>query len=119
MPDAIIIATGSEVSLAVVAAKELKEKDIHIRVISMPCQEAYLRQSNAYKRTCIPHGFDNILAIESGLGESWYKFVGSKGRLLTIESFGLSGTGSDVMEYFGFTVKNIKKQINKLITRSR
>ena len=119
MPDAIIIATGSEVSLAVVAAKELKEKDIHIRVISMPCQEAYLRQSNAYKRTCIPHGFDNILAIESGLGESWYKFVGSKGRLLTIESFGLSGTGSDVMEYFGFTVKNIKKQINKLITRNR
>jgi len=119
MPDAIIIATGSEVSLAVVAAKELKEKDIHIRVISMPCQEAYLRQSNAYKRTCIPHGFDNILAIESGLGESWYKFVGSKGSLLTIESFGLSGTGSDVMEYFGFTVKNIKKQINKLITRNR
>ena len=67
----------------------------------------------------IPHDFDNILAIESGLGESWYKFIGSKGSLLTIESFGLSGTGSDVMEYFGFTVKNIKKQNNKLITRNR
>ncbi len=118
-PDAIIIATGSEVSIAIEAAKELKQKNVTVRVISMPCQEAYLRQTNSYKNKCIPNEFDNILAIESGLGDSWYKFVGKKGILLTIESFGLSGTGSDVMNHFGFTIKNIKKQINKLIIKNR
>ena len=118
-PDAIIIASGSEVSISVEAAEELKSNGINVRVISMPCQEVYDRQPDAYKNKCIPINFDNILAIESGVSESWYKFIGKKGSLITMESFGLSGTGSDVMKYFGFTVSNIKQKIKKLIKKNR
>ncbi len=116
-PDGIIIASGSEVSIALQAATELKDKDLDIRVISMPCQEVYERQSVAYKNKCIPKDFDNILAVESGKGQSWFKYIGKEGSMITMESFGLSGTGNDVMRYFGFTVSNIKKQIQKLINR--
>ena len=116
-PDGIIIASGSEVSIALQAAMELKDKDMDIRVISMPCQEVYERQSVAYKNKCIPKNFDNILAVESGKGQSWFKYIGKEGSMITMESFGLSGTGNDVMRYFGFTVSNIKKQIQKLINR--
>ena len=118
-PDGIIIASGSEVSIALQAAMELKDKDLDIRVISMPCQELYERQSSAYKNKCIPKNFNNILAVESGKGQSWYKYIGKEGSMITMESFGLSGTGKDVMRYFGFTVSNIKKQIQKLINRNR
>ena len=117
IPDGIIIATGSEVSIALQAALELKGKGLDIRVISMPCQELYERQSSAYKNKCIPKNFNNILAVESGKGQSWYKYTGKEGSMITMESFGLSGTGSDVMRHFGFTVNNIKKQIQKLINR--
>tara|TARA_Y100000768_G_scaffold202532_1_gene152353 strand:+ start:4944 stop:6935 length:1992 start_codon:yes stop_codon:yes gene_type:complete len=116
-PDGIIIATGSEVSLALEAAKQLESKNIQIRVVSMPCQELYERQSVSYKNNCIPKNFDNILVVESGKGDTWYKYIGKKGSMITMESFGLSGTGSDVMKHFGFTVGNIKKQIQKLINR--
>ena len=116
-PDGIIIASGSEVSIALQAAMELKDKDLDIRVISMPCQELYERQTVAYKNKCIPKNFDNILAVESGKGQSWFRYIGKKGSMITMESFGLSGTGNDVMRYFGFTVTNIKKQMQKLIKR--
>ena len=116
-PDGIIIASGSEVSIALQAAMELKDKELDIRVISMPCQELYERQTAAYKNKCIPKNFDNILAVESGKGQSWFKYIGTKGSMITMESFGLSGTGNDVMRYFGFTVTNIKKQMQKLIKR--
>ena len=118
-PDAIVIATGSEVSLAVDAADQLRKKDLNIRVISMPCQELFLRQSNSYINKCIPDSFENILAIESGVGDSWHKFTGKTGVTLTMDTFGLSGTGEDVMEHFGFTVKNIKKKIINLINKNR
>ena len=116
-PDGIIIASGSEVSIALQAANELKDKNLNIRVISMPCQEVYERQSIAYKNKCIPEKFNNILAVESGKGQSWFKYTGKEGSMITMESFGLSGTGNDVMRYFGFTVANIKKQMQKLINR--
>ena len=85
----------------------------------MPCQELYERQSSAYKNKCIPKNFNNILAVESGKGQSWYKYIGKEGSMITMESFGLSGTGKDVLRHFGFTVSNIKKQIQKLINRNR
>ena len=115
----MIFATGSEVSISVSAAEQLKIKGLNIRVISMPCQEVYERQTLAYKNKCIPKNFDNILAIESGIGDSWHKFVGKKGAMITMESFGLSGTGRDVMNHFGFSVSNIKKNITKLIKKNR
>ncbi len=116
-PDCIVLATGSEVSLAIKAAEELESKNINVRVISMPCQELFERQSISYKNKCIPKNFENILAVESGKGDTWYKYIGKQGTMITMDSFGLSGTGDDVMKYFGFTVRNIKKQIEKLINR--
>ena len=118
-PDCIVIATGSELSLAIEAAKQLESKNVYTRVISMPCQELFERQSLSYKNKCIPKNFDNILAVESGKGDTWYKYIGKKGSMITMETFGLSGTGNDVMKHFGFTVSNIKKQIQKLININR
>ena len=118
-PDAIIIATGSEVSLAIEASKQLELKNLYIRVISMPCQELFERQSSSYKNKCIPKNFENIMAVESGKGDTWYKYIGKSGSMITMESFGLSGTGNDVMNHFGFTVRNIKIQIQKLIKKNR
>ena len=116
-PQGIIIASGSEVSIALQAAMQLKDKGFDIRVISMPCQELYERQTSTYKNKCIPKNFDNILAVESGIGQSWFKYVGKEGSMITMESFGLSGTGGDVMKHFGFTARNIKNQMIKLINR--
>lgn len=116
-PNAIIIATGSEVSIAVQAADELRKKKLNIRVISMPCQELFDRQAKTYKEKCIPSNFEKILVVESAKGDSWYKYIGKKGLKITMESFGLSGTGDDVMSHFGFTVKNIKNKIIKLIKK--
>ena len=118
-PDGIILASGSEVSLAVKAAQELSNKNIDIQVVSMPCQELFDRQKESYKNKCIPKNFDNILAIEAAKGDSWYKYIGKKGSMITMETFGLSGTGNDVMKHFGFTISNVKKQIQKLIKKNR
>ena len=85
----------------------------------MPCQELFERQSSSYKNICIPKNFDNIMAVESGKGDTWYKYIGKSGSMITMESFGLSGTGNDVMNHFGFTVRNIKIQIQKLIKKNR
>ena len=118
-PDGIILASGSEVSLAVKAAQELGDKKLDIRVVSMPCQELFDRQPASYKNKCIPKDFDNILAVEAAKGDSWYKYIGKKGSMITVETFGLSGTGNDVMKHFGFTVNNVKKEIKKLINKNR
>ena len=118
-PDGIILASGSEVSLAVKAAQELGDKKLDIRVVSMPCQELFDRQPASYKNKCIPKDFDNILAVEAAKGDSWYKYIGKKGSMITVETFGLSGTGNDVMKHFGFTVNNVKKVIKKLINKNR
>ena len=115
--DCIVLATGSEVALAVEAARQLDLKNMNVRVISMPCQELFERQSKSYKNRCIPANFDNILAVESGKGDTWHKYIGKRGSMITMDTFGLSGTGNDVMKHFGFTVGNIKKQIMKLINR--
>ena len=74
--------------------------------------------NQSYINKCIPDRFENILAIESGIGDSWHKFIGKTGVTLTMDTFGLSGTGEDVMEHFGFTVKNIKKKIINLINKN-
>ena len=114
-PDAIIISTGSEVELSVNAAEDLFLQNLNIRVVSMPCEELFNRQPNSYKEKCIPKDCESILVVEAAKGDSWYKYTGKKGAMITMQSFGLSGTGGDVMKHFGFTTNNIKKHILKLI----
>tara|TARA_B100001057_G_scaffold388600_1_gene396084 strand:+ start:2021 stop:4021 length:2001 start_codon:yes stop_codon:yes gene_type:complete len=116
--DAVIISTGSEVHLCIEAAEKMKTQNIFVRVISMPCIELFLEQSKSYQEKTIPN-IDNIIAVEAGIGDCWDKFIGKRGDKLVMSSFGLSAPGDEVMEYFGFSVKNIIKKTKNLVKRNR
>ncbi|WP_156177986.1 transketolase [Bacillus sp. SA1-12] len=106
-PDVILLATGSEVSLAVEAKAELEKEEISVRVVAMPSWELFNSQSNEYKEYVLPSSVSNRVALEMGISLGWERFIGPKGKVLSIETFGASGTGAEVMELFGFTVKNV------------
>ena len=117
-PDVIMIATGSELHIAIDAAEKLADESIQARVISMPCVNLFLKQDRKYKEEILPTDFKNVLAIEAGVGNYWYKFVGQSGATLSMNSFGLSAPGKDAMNFFGFTVKNIIKEAKNLIKKN-
>ena len=116
--DAIIIATGSEVQLAVNAAKELMADNLCVRVVSMPCCERFKAQPEAYHEKVLPAKITARLAVEAGVPDYWYQFVGSDGAIIGINQFGTSAPEKDIWPMFGLTVENIKKQTKDLI-RSR
>lgn len=102
-PDAVIIATGSEVSVALETKAKLEAKGIHARVVSMPCVELFEAQDNAYKTKIL--GDKNILkvAIEAGVSQGWHQFIGSDGIFIGMNSFGASGKAEDLYKHFGIT----------------
>ena len=106
-PDIILIATGSEVNLAVSAKTELLKDGIDARVVSMPCVEDFEAQSEKYKETVLPKKVTARLAIEAGSPMSWYKYVGFDGKIMGIETFGASAPAKKLFEKFGFTVENV------------
>ncbi|WP_026389631.1 transketolase [[Acholeplasma] multilocale] len=110
--DAIIIATGSELELAVDSAKALKEQGINVRVVSMPCTELFDEQSKEYQESVLPSSFDKIAVIEAGSGLGWYKYTGRNGLMFTVEKFGKSGDGAEVLSDFGFNLENV---VSKMI----
>jgi transketolase (EC 2.2.1.1) len=101
--DIIFIATGSEVGLAVEAAEAM---DANVRVVSMPCTNAYDEQDQAYKDSVLTPGVKRI-AIEAGVGDGWYKYVGIDGGLVCMTTFGESAPAVDLFKEFGFTVDNV------------
>ena len=103
-PDVIIIATGSEVSLAVNAREELLKDGIDARVVSMPCMEEFEKQSEKYKESVIPSSVRARVAVEAGATLSWYKYVGLDGKIVGIDTFGASAPAKKLFEKFGFTV---------------
>ena len=105
--DIILIATGSEVEIAIKAAKELEEKGIGARVISMLSNEIFDNQSDEYKEEILPSKVSNRISIEAGSTSCWYKYVGLKGKTIGINSFGESAPGGELLKYFGFTSQNI------------
>lgn len=105
-PDMIIIATGSEVELAVKTAATLKEEGINARVVSMPCVEIFEEQSAEYKESVLPAAVTKRMAIEAGVSMPWYKYVGTNGKILSIDHFGASAPAAKLFETFGFTVEN-------------
>lgn len=109
--DAILIASGSEVGLAIDAQKELLEKGIDIRVVSMPSLFLFDQQSEEYKKEVLPDA--NIFALEMSEAAHYYKYIKGKGQLFNINQFGESGTAQAVIEYFGFTKSNIAKRIEE------
>ena len=105
--DIIFIATGSEVGIAINAANNLEKKGIGVRVISMLSSEIFDNQDKSYKEAILPPNVDKRISIEAGSTASWYKYVGINGKTIGINSFGESAPGGELLEYFGFTAKNI------------
>ncbi len=106
-PDAIIIATGSEVGLAMDAAKQLTEEGKKIRVVSMPCTEVFDAQDEEYKESVLPSSVTARVAVEAGVTDFWYKYVGTGGRVIGIDRFGESAPAGELFKHFGFTVENV------------
>jgi len=111
VPDAIIIATGSEVQLAVDAAKLLDGSGVKTRVVSMPCTDAFDAQPADYQHTVLPQSVTARVAIEAGIGDLWRKYVGLQGDVMSIDTFGESGPAADVFAHFGFTAENLAKKV--------
>lgn len=106
-PNVILIATGSEVSLAASAKTELEKENISVRIVAMPSWELFSQQSAAYKESVLPSSISKRVAIEMGISLGWERFVGFEGKVLSIETFGASGDGAAVMKQFGFTTENV------------
>lgn len=114
--DAIIIATGSEIDLAVCAAKQLFQKHaMNIRVVSMPCCEIFKKQPKVYREQVLPKSVTKRLAVEAGSPDYWYQFVGSEGIVLGIDRFGASAPAKDLFKVYGFDLGNVVLELKKLL----
>ena len=113
--DAIIIASGSEVNLAMKAKKVLLEKGIDVRVVSMPCQEIFDQQDEQYKEAVLPNAMRKRLSVEMASSFGWHKYVGLDGITMSIDEFGKSAPAQDVIQSYGFTVDVVAENIEKLL----
>ena len=115
-PAGIILATGSEVGIAVHAAEELKTSGYAVRVVSMPCTNVFDIQSPEYKEKVLPDGIPRV-AIEAGVTDFWRKYVGLKGYVLGVDKYGESAPGKEVFEHFGLTVDNLVKKAKTILDK--
>ena len=113
-PELIIIATGSEVQLAQDSATELRSQGKKVRVVSMPCTDVFEEQSAQYKESVLPAAVTRRVAVEAGIADYWYKYVGLNGAVVGMTTFGESAPAGELFEHFGFTVENIVNKANEL-----
>ncbi|MGD8498415.1 MAG: transketolase family protein, partial [Chromatiales bacterium] len=106
-PEAVIIATGSEVGIAVEAAERLAEKGKRVRVVSMPSTDVFDAQDEAYRDSVLPKDLTARVAVEAGVTGYWWKYVGCNGKVVGIDRFGESAPGGELFEEFGFTAENV------------
>ncbi|MGQ7245322.1 transketolase [Salinicola sp. V024] len=114
-PELILIATGSEVGLAMDAAKELEGKGKKVRVVSMPCTSAFDEQDDSYRESVLPKAVRSRLAVEAAIPSTWYKYVGLDGDVIGMTTYGESGKAGDLFKHFGFTVDNVVTRAEKLL----
>mgnify|MGYP003320289284 FL=1 len=114
-PVAIIIATGSEMELAMSAADVLADQNIGVRVVSMPCAEVFSKQSAKYQESVLPSGVRARIAVEALHADYWHKFVGLDGLVVGMHTFGESAPGGELMKEFGFTVDNVVNSVKRVI----
>jgi transketolase len=114
-PEAVIIATGSEVALAVGAAERLAEQGRAVRVVSLPCAEVFEQQDAAYREAVLPSDLLARVAVEAGHRDWWYKYVGLDGRIVAMDSFGESAPAGALFEEFGFTVDNVVAAVDEVL----
>ena len=114
-PELILIATGSEVDLAMQAAKELTTQGVAVRVVSMPSTTLFDLQSDDYKQSVLPNSVANRIAIETSHQDYWLKYVGLQGKVIGMSTFGESAPGNVLLEHFGFTTQNVVSTAQALI----
>ncbi|MGR5238349.1 transketolase [Vibrio alfacsensis] len=114
-PELILIATGSEVELAVKAAEQLAAEGKKVRVVSMPSTDAFDKQDAAYRESVLPSDVTARVAIEAGIADFWYKYVGFDGRIIGMTTFGESAPADQLFEMFGFTVENAVNTAKELL----
>jgi transketolase len=116
-PEAVIIATGSEVELAVEAAEAIAQSGRNIRVVSMPSVDVFLAQDESYRESVLPTALRKRVAVEAAAKDYWYKFVGLDGRVVGMDSFGASGKGPDLFQHFNITTAAVKKAVEELLAQ--
>lgn len=115
-PQAIIIATGSEISIAMAAAKQLTEQGKRIRVVSMPSTDRFAEQPSTYQESVLPTTVTARVVVEAGARDFWYKYVGLSGKIIGIDRFGESAPAADVYKALGITAENVIQAVNKLLS---
>lgn len=115
-PDLILLATGSEVALAMASAEALSEKGKNVRVVSMPSTNVFDAQDVAYKESVLPSTVTKRVAIEAAHVDYWYKYVGFQGAVVGMTTFGESAPGGDLLKHFGFTVDNVVATADKVLS---
>ena len=118
-PEAIIIATGSEVALAVEVADVLKGQDRRVRVVSMPSADLFDDQDESYRESVLPSSVSARVAIEAGTSQGWSRYVGTQGCVIGLDSFGESAPADAVFDHFGFTVAHVVPTVESVIERSK
>ncbi len=114
-PDLILIATGSEVEIAVQAAEKLRGDGVAVRVVSLPSTDVFDAQNEAYRESVLPSDVSARVAVEAGIADYWYKYVGLKGAIVGMTGYGESAPAEKLFPYFGFTVENVVEKARKVL----
>jgi transketolase len=115
VPEVLVIATGSEVGIAAQAVNSLNGAGRRVRLVSMPSTHVFDDQDDSYREAVLPRAVTRRLAVEAAARQSWWRYVGSDGRVLGIDRFGASGKGAEVLAHFGFTADNVVQQLRGLL----
>jgi len=110
----VLIATGSEMGLAMGAKKELEGQGVAVRVVSMPCTSVFDRQDAAYKNAVLTRGIKRV-AVEAGVTDCWRKYVGLEGAVVGLDRFGESAPAGDLFKFFGFTVEGVVNAVKGVL----
>jgi transketolase len=116
-PRLILIASGSEVGLIVLAGQKLQEQNIPVRLVSMPSWELFEAQSHEYRDSVLPPSAHARLAVEAGVTQGWHRYIGDRGDVIGVDRFGASAPGPIVMREYGFSVDNVCKRALALLER--
>ncbi|WP_293794442.1 transketolase C-terminal domain-containing protein, partial [uncultured Pantoea sp.] len=114
-PELILIATGSEVELAVAAYEQLTAEGRKVRVVSMPSTDAFDKQDAAYRESVLPKAVAARVAIEAGIADYWFKYTGLNGAIVGMTTFGESAPADQLFKEFGFTVENVVKTAKSIL----
>jgi transketolase len=114
-PDIILIATGSEVEITVLAAEKLAAEGHKVRVVSLPSTDVFDAQDESYRESVLPSDVSARVAVEAGIADYWYKYVGLKGQIVGMTSYGESAPADKLFPFFGFTVENVVSKAKKAL----